>query len=44
MRTKDDIWLPDQDTWGADRLGWDEDEDPREDHVDDEPVCEDPRY
>jgi hypothetical protein len=44
MRTRDDIWLPEQDTWGADRLVWDEDEDPREDHDDDEPVREDPRY
>ena len=46
MRTKDDIWLPEQDSWGADRLAWDEDEDedPREDHEDDEPVREDPRY
>ena len=46
MRTKDDIWLPEQDTWGADRLAWDEDEDedPREDHEDDELVREDPRY
>jgi hypothetical protein len=44
MRTKDDIWLPEQDTWGADRLDWEDVEDARDDHEDEEPVLDDPRY
>jgi hypothetical protein len=44
MRTKDDIWLPEQDTWGADRLAWEDDEDARDDHEHEDPALEDPRY
>jgi hypothetical protein len=41
MRTQDDIWLQDQ--WGADRLAWEDEEDPREGE-DQETPPEVPRY
>jgi hypothetical protein len=44
MRTNDDIWLLEHEAWGADRLDWEDDEDPREEQEDEEPVREDPRY
>jgi hypothetical protein len=45
MRTNDDIWLPEQDAWGVDRIAWeDEQDDSRADHEDVEHAPEDPRY
>jgi hypothetical protein len=44
MRTHDDIWLPEQDQWGADRLAWEDDEADSRDREDEEPGPEDPRY
>jgi hypothetical protein len=43
MRTRDDILLP-EDAWGADRLAWEDDEEPGDDREDDESPPEDPRY
>ena len=45
MRTRDDIWLPDQENWGADRLAWeDEQEDSQGETDDGETPPEGPRY
>ena len=44
MRTKDDIWLPERENWGLDRLAWEDDEDSGDEHEEDEPDLEDPRY
>jgi hypothetical protein len=46
MRTNDDIWIPERDAWGVDRLAWEEDEDgaPLDDDERAEPVPDDPRY
>jgi hypothetical protein len=45
MRTNDDMWIPEQDAWGLDRLAWEEDrEDPLLDDDPAEPVPDDPRY
>jgi hypothetical protein len=45
MRTNDDIWLPEQDAWGVDRIAWeDEQDDSPPDHEDLEHAPEDPRY
>jgi hypothetical protein len=44
MRTNDDIWLLEHEAWGADKLAWEDDEEPREEQEDEEPVREDLRY
>jgi hypothetical protein len=46
MRTNDDIWIPEQDAWGIDRLAWEDDQDeaPREPEQPAEPARDDPRY
>jgi hypothetical protein len=46
MRTHDDIWIPEQDAWGVDRLAWEDDQDdpPRDGDEQAEPAPEDPRY
>lgn len=44
MRTRDDIWLPEQDPWGADRLDWDDEQEGSSDADEQESVPEDPRY
>jgi hypothetical protein len=44
MRTQDDIWLPEQDQWGADRLAWEDDQEDSQDAEDQETPPEDPRY
>jgi hypothetical protein len=44
MQTNEDIWLPERDAWGADRLAWeDEQEEPQPEEAQ-EPALEDPRY
>jgi hypothetical protein len=44
MRTNDDIWLPEQDAWGVDRLAWEDDEDDAQPDREEENAPEDPRY
>jgi hypothetical protein len=45
MRTNDDIWIPEQDAWGIDRLAWEEDQEgPPLDDDPAESVPDDPRY
>jgi hypothetical protein len=45
MRTNDDIWLPEHDAWGVDRLAWEDEQDDSPGEPDEpESVPEDPRY
>ena len=44
MRTNDDIGLLEHEAWGAEKLAWEDDEEPREEQEDEEPVREDLRY
>jgi hypothetical protein len=46
MRTNDDIWIPEQDAWGIDRLAWEDDQDgaPGEPEEPAEAARDDPRY
>ena len=44
MRTRDDIWLPEQDQWGADMLDWDDEQEGSSDADEQESAPEDPRY
>lgn len=44
MRTQDDIWLPEQDQWGADRWAWEDEHEDSPDADDQETPPEDPRY
>lgn len=48
MRTNDDIWIPEQDAWGVDRLAWGDELDGSplddEERAEPSPVPEDPRY
>jgi hypothetical protein len=43
MRTHDDIWLPEQDQWGADRLAWEGDQEDSQDGEERATPPEDPR-
>jgi hypothetical protein len=45
MRTRDDIWICEEDRWGIDRFAWEEEEDssPPQDEQP-ETTREDPRY
>jgi len=44
MRRQDDIWLPEQDQWGADRLAWEDEQKDSPDADDQQAPPEDPRY
>jgi hypothetical protein len=46
MRTNDEIWIPEQDAWGVDRIAWEDDQEdsPRDGEAPAEPPPEDPRY
>jgi len=45
MRINDDIWLPERDARGADRLAWEDEQDDSQGEPDEpEAVPEDPRY
>ena len=46
MSTYDDIWIPEHDAWGVDRLAWEDDQDdePRREDEAAESGPDDPRY
>jgi hypothetical protein len=46
MSTHDDIWIPEHDAWGVDRLAWEDDQDdePRREDEAAETGPDDPRY